>query len=61
MNFDVYCHHCETRYLLGMSSLRSMHNTSEGPIAYAVCPQGHHLVRHFRAEGDVRTATMMAG
>ena len=61
MNFDAYCHHCDTRYLLTTSSLRSMHNTSEGPIAYAVCPHGHHLIRRFHGGGDVRSATAMAG
>lgn len=61
MNFDAYCHHCDTRYLMTMSSLKSVHNTSEGPIAYAVCPQGHHLVRRFHASGDLRTATANLG
>lgn len=59
MNFDVYCHHCDTRFLLQSSAVRSMHNTSEGPIVYATCPCGHHLMRRFRAV-DARTGTTMA-
>ncbi|MEM9467727.1 MAG: hypothetical protein AAGA90_20290 [Actinomycetota bacterium] len=59
MNFDVHCHHCDQRYLLQSSALGSIHNTSDGPIAYATCPKGHRLVRRFRAAGDVRTATLM--
>ena len=60
MNFDAYCHHCDTRFLIQASAVRSVHNTSEGPIAYVTCPHGHHLVRRFRSTSDVRDATMMA-
>lgn len=59
MNFDVHCHHCNTRYLIQASAVGSIHNTSEGPVAYATCPKGHHLVRRFRQVSDVRTATLM--
>ncbi len=45
--FDIHCHLCDERYLVGSRSIGSFHNTSEGPIAYVTCPEGHHLVRYF--------------
>ena len=46
--FDVHCRLCDRRYLVGTRSIASFHNTSDGPIAYVRCPEGHLLVRHFR-------------
>ncbi len=46
--FTIHCHHCDRQYLLGSRSIGSLHNTSEGPIAYVTCPEGHRLVRYFR-------------
>ena len=58
--YDIFCPHCDTQWLVGTRSIRSFHNTSEGPIAYVECPKGHLLVRYFRqarAEGpDVEVA-----
>lgn len=53
--FDIHCHHCNQTYLIGTREITSMHNTSEGPMAYVTCPKGHHLVRYFR---DKRTETL---
>jgi len=47
--FDIHCHLCNRRYLVGSRSIDSFHNTSDGPIAYVRCPQGHRLVRSFAA------------
>ncbi len=52
--FDIHCHVCDRRYLVGSRSIQSFHNTSEGPVAYVRCPHGHHLVRSF---GGARPAT----
>ena len=46
--YDIFCPHCDTQWLVGTPSIRSFHNTSEGPIAYVECPKGHLLVRYFR-------------
>lgn len=46
--FDIHCHICEERYLVESHSITSFHNTSEGPVAYVTCPEGHRLVRYFR-------------
>lgn len=61
MNFDVHCHVCDARYLIQSSGIQSLHNTSEGPIAYAQCPHGHRLIRRFRRATDPRQATAMTG
>jgi hypothetical protein len=47
--YDIFCPHCNKRFLVGTASIDSFHNTSEGPAAYVKCPQGHHLMRHFRS------------
>jgi hypothetical protein len=46
--FDIHCQACQRRYLVGSRSIRSFHNTSEGPVAYVQCPHGHQLLRRFR-------------
>jgi hypothetical protein len=46
--FDIHCHRCDRPYLVGTRSIVSFHNTSEGPVAYVSCPQGHVLLRSFR-------------
>ena len=46
--FDIHCPTCRRRYLVGSRSIRSFHNTTEGPIARVDCPRGHRLVRRFR-------------
>ena len=46
--FKLHCHLCEADHLVGSRSILSMHNTSEGVIAYARCPQGHTVVVDFR-------------
>ncbi len=46
--FDVHCHICDRRFLVGTRSIVSFHNTSEGPVAYVRCPDGHTLVRWFQ-------------
>lgn len=39
------CGHDEgQRHLVGTNSLLSLHNTSDGPIAYVRCPNGHTVV-----------------
>jgi len=59
--FDIHCHVCDRRYLVGTRSITSFHNTSQGPIAYVHCPQGHALVRSFRDARTRPAATMTAG
>lgn len=43
--FLLHCFGCDRdagrRYLVGTASLLSLHNTSDGPIAYVRCPDGH--------------------
>ena len=51
--YDIHCPSCDARYLVGTRSISSFHNTSEGPIAYVTCPQGHRLVRYFRTAATV--------
>jgi hypothetical protein len=46
--YDIHCPTCATRYLVGSGAIDSFHNTSEGPIAYVRCPEGHRLIRYFR-------------
>lgn len=50
--YDIHCPHCEARWLVSSRAIRSMHNTSDGPLAYVECPKGHLLMRYFR---DART------
>ena len=47
--FDIHCHVCQQRYLVGTRSITSLHDTSNGPVAYVRCPAGHHVVHEFRA------------
>ena len=56
--FDVHCHHCDRRYLVGTRSIASFHNTSDGPIAYLRCPEGHLLVRNFRRNVSASASTV---
>lgn len=58
--FDIHCHHCDKRYLVGFRRMDSFHNTSEGPIAYVTCPRGHHVVRRFRVQSEPRSRTGQA-
>ncbi len=51
--YDIECPTCQTRYLVGTGAITSFHNTSEGPIAYVTCPQGHHLIRYFQPAATV--------
>ncbi len=55
--FDINCHQCEATHLIGSCRIRSMHNTSEGPIAYVECPEGHFLVVRFGAEARYRATS----
>ena len=55
--FDIYCPHCELRHLLSTTQIISTHRTADGPIAYVHCPQGHLLIKEFRAN---RTHTLEA-
>lgn len=45
--FTIHCHHCDRQHLIGTRSIVSFHNTSEGPVAYVRCPEGHTIVRYF--------------
>lgn len=56
--FDINCHICRERYLVGTRSIQSFHNTSEGPVAYVTCPKGHHLVRYFHQAPAERVAEL---
>lgn len=38
---QIHCPVCNHRYMVGTSSIVSMHNTSEGVLAYVRCPEGH--------------------
>ena len=46
--FLLHCSGCDDdegqRHLVGTNSLLSLHNTSDGPIAYVRCPNGHVVV-----------------
>ncbi len=47
--FDIHCPVCDRRYLMGESSIESLSNTEDGPVAHLKCYSGHPLVRYFRA------------
>ena len=46
--FLLHCSGCDPdggrRHLVGTTSLLSLHNTADGPIAYVRCPNGHTVV-----------------
>lgn len=46
--FEIHCHVCDSHQLVGARSIRSLHNTADGPLAYVESPCGHLLVRYFR-------------
>lgn len=58
--FELYCHVCDRDHLVGPRAILSLHNTTEGPVAYVRCPLGHHLVRSFR-DGRHAPTTGRAG
>ncbi len=37
----IHCPECDHRYMVGTRSIVSMHNTSDGVLAYVRCPEGH--------------------
>ena len=37
----IHCPVCNHRYMVGTRSIVSMHNTSDGVLAYVRCPEGH--------------------
>ena len=55
--FELHCHACGQDHIVGPRSIRSFHNTADGPVAYVRCPRGHDLVRSFR---DARGAAPVA-
>ena len=55
--FLHHCTHCDRDYLVSARAIASFHNTSEGPIAYVRCPEGHLAVRRFRPAGAPGTPT----
>ncbi len=38
---QIHCHECQQHHLVGTRSIVSLHNTSEGVVAYVKCPKGH--------------------
>ncbi len=58
--FDAYCNECERRYLIGLTQLSTLSNTSEGPVAHAECPNGHKVERRFRGVGPLNYSTQAA-
>lgn len=46
--FDIHCPACQRRYLMSESSVDSLRNTHEGPVASLSCYHGHHLNHYFR-------------
>ncbi len=40
----INCPDCSRSYLVGTRSILSIHNTSEGVIAYVKCPEGHTTI-----------------
>lgn len=51
----IHCHRCSTTHLVGTRSIVSMHQTSEGPVAYVRCPEGHLTVTEFGRELETPT------
>ncbi len=47
--FDIYCPHCQLPHLMETKTILSTHSTSDGPVAYVRCPNGHLVVKEFRA------------
>ncbi len=56
--FDIHCPACQRRYLMSESSIDSLRNTHEGPMASLVCYHGHHLNHYFRRTTN-RTVQVM--
>lgn len=48
--FLHHCTHCGRDYLVGTRSLVSFHNTSDGPVGYVRCPEGHLSVVAFHTD-----------
>lgn len=46
----IHCHRCSRSHLVGTRSIVSMHHTSEGPVAYVRCPEGHLTMQEFGRE-----------
>ena len=40
----IHCPQCERSHLVGTRSIVSLHNTSQGVVAYVKCPEGHLTV-----------------
>lgn len=53
--FTITCHRCAETTLVGSRAIRSIHQTSSGPVAYVECPRGHLTVHEFRT-GSTRAA-----
>lgn len=48
--FSITCHRCGHRELTTTRSILSLHNTSEGPVAYVRCSKGHPTLTWFRTQ-----------
>lgn len=46
--FDIHCPVCQRRSLMSESSIDSLRNTHEGPVASLTCYAGHQLNHYFR-------------
>jgi hypothetical protein len=60
--FAITCHDGQ-RFLVGTSSIVSLRNTADGPVAEVRCPSGHlveHAFRTGRTQAVAATAAMAA-
>ena len=45
--FDIHCHTCGHRYLVGTRAITAFRNTDDGPLAAVRCPRGHIVTHAF--------------
>ena len=43
----IRCGHCQKRYLVGTRSIVSLSHTTDGPVGYVRCPEGHITATDF--------------
>ena len=46
--FAIHCHICGEDHLVSSRNIVSMHQTSNGPVAYVRCLKDHLVVHEFR-------------
>lgn len=53
---SLTCHLCNRTHLMGPRSIHSLYRIESGPVAWAICPEGHGQFISF--ENGPRTTTL---